>query len=137
METKGLNGKNLYQWKNDYGKGGILYGLFLAPKIKYCIVIDENGILSPKTTFKRYDQNMVRLIFKEFLDLERGDIILGKSKPNWKSDLLGVKIPLEYFDVRNVMMIKYANNVRNLLKWIALNVRWLKLVSIAWKNNSN
>ena len=46
LKTKGLIGKGLYQSKNDYGKGGILYGLFLAPKVKYFIVIDENGILS-------------------------------------------------------------------------------------------
>ena len=59
LKTKVLIGKNLYQLKNDYGKGGILFGLFLAPKIKYCIVIDENGILSQKTNFKGYDQNMV------------------------------------------------------------------------------
>ena len=33
-----------------------------------------------KTTFKGYDQNMVGLNFKDFLDLERRDIILAKSK---------------------------------------------------------
>ena len=67
--------------------------MFLAPKIKYCIVIDENGILSQKTTFKGYDQNMVGLNFKDFLDLEKGDTILGKSKLNWKRELQGIKIP--------------------------------------------
>ena len=40
LKTKGSIGKNLYQSKNDYGNGGILYDLFLAPKIKYCINID-------------------------------------------------------------------------------------------------
>ena len=82
----------MYQSKNDYGKGGILYGLFLAPKIKYCIVMDETGILSQKTTFKGYDQNMVGLNYKVFLDLERCDTILGESKLIWKRDLHGVKI---------------------------------------------
>ena len=53
LKTKGLIGKHLYQSKNDYGKGGILYGLFLAPKIKYCIIFDENGILSQKNDFQR------------------------------------------------------------------------------------
>ena len=33
---------------------------------------------------------MVGLNFKDFLDLERGDTILGKSKLNWKRDLHGV-----------------------------------------------
>ena len=96
-KTKGLIGKDLYQSKNDYGKRAILYGLFLAPKIKYCIVFDENGILSLKTTFKGYDQNMVGQNFKDFFDLERGDTILGKSKLNWKRDLHGTKIPQRVF----------------------------------------
>ena len=66
LKTKGLIGKDLYQSKTDYGKGGNLYGLFLAPNNKYCIVMDETGILSQKTTFKGYDQNMVGLNFKVF-----------------------------------------------------------------------
>ena len=97
LKAKGLIGKDLYQSKNDHGKGGILYGLFLAPKNKYCIVMDETGILSQKTTFKGYDQNMVGLIFKVFLDLERGDTILGELKLNLKRGLHGVKIPHRVF----------------------------------------
>ena len=49
LKTKGLTGKDLYQSKNDYGRGGIVYGLFLKPKIKYGIVIDKNGMLSQKS----------------------------------------------------------------------------------------
>ena len=36
---------------------------------------------------------MVRLKFRDFLDLERDDKLLGKSKLNWKRDLHGVIIP--------------------------------------------
>ena len=36
LEKAGLVGKNLLQGKNDYKDGGIFYGLFLAPKTKYC-----------------------------------------------------------------------------------------------------
>ena len=71
--------------------------MFLAPKIKYCIVIDENGKLSQKTTFKGYDQKMVGLNFKVFLDLEKSDTILGISKLNWKRYLHGVRIPHRLF----------------------------------------
>ena len=53
-DENGLIGKNLWQSKNDYGdNAGIIYGLFLAPKVKYCIVIDENGVLSQKNNFQR------------------------------------------------------------------------------------
>ena len=48
LQTKGLIGKDLDQSRNVYSKGGILYGLFLAPKSKYCIIIDENCKLSQK-----------------------------------------------------------------------------------------
>ena len=33
LNMSGLVGKNSLQGKNDYKDGGILYGLFLAPKI--------------------------------------------------------------------------------------------------------
>ena len=73
LDENGLIGKNLWQSKNDYGdNAGIIYGLFLAPKVKYSIVIDENGVLSQKTTFKGFNQNIIDIIFKDFLDLEKG-----------------------------------------------------------------
>ena len=97
LKTVDLNGKNIYQSKNDYGKGGLFYGLFLAAKNNYFIVVDENGMFSPKTTFKRYDQNMVGLKFKDSLELERDDFISGKSRLNWKRDLHGVKVLLRVF----------------------------------------
>ena len=66
-------GKDLFQSKDDYGESpGIVYGLFLAPKVKYCIVIDENGILSQKTTFKGFNQDIRNITFKDFLNLEQG-----------------------------------------------------------------
>ena len=52
LKTRGLIGKELFQSKNDDGNSGILYGLFLAPKIKYCTVIDENDVLSQKNDFQ-------------------------------------------------------------------------------------
>ena len=70
---KGLVGKDLFQSKNDYGENaGIVYGFCLAPKVKFCFVIDENGILYQKTSFKGFNQNINNITFKDFLDLERG-----------------------------------------------------------------
>ena len=69
LKTKSLFGKEHFQSKNDDRKGGILYGIFLAPKIKYCIVTDESGVSSQKTTFKGYNQVMMGLNFKNVLDL--------------------------------------------------------------------
>ena len=92
--AKGLVGKKLFQSKNDYGdSAGIIYGLFLAPKVKYCIIIDECGVLSQKTTFKGYNQNINNIKFKDFLDLEQGKTLTNISKLKWKRELTGIKIP--------------------------------------------
>ena len=87
-------GKDLFKSKNDYGENaGIVYGLFLAPKVKYCIVIEQNGILSQKTTFKGFNQNIKTITFKDFLDLEQGKTLKNISKLKWKRELAGIKIP--------------------------------------------
>ena len=41
MDKANLVGEGLRQGKNDYKTGGIFYGLYLAPKIKFCLTIDE------------------------------------------------------------------------------------------------
>ncbi len=38
-------GSNLCQGKNDYGVGGTFFSLFLAPKIKFCLTINEYGVV--------------------------------------------------------------------------------------------
>ena len=91
---KRLIGKDLFQSKNDYGDdAGIVYGLLLAPKVKYCIIIDENGVLSQKTTFKGFNQNINNITFKDFLDLERELTLKNRSKLKWKREITGIKIP--------------------------------------------
>ena len=73
LKDKGLIGKNPFQNKNDYGENtGIVYSLFLAPKVKYCVIIDECGIFAQKTTFEGFNRNNNYVTFKDFLDLEQG-----------------------------------------------------------------
>ena len=50
---KGFVGKSLGLGKNDYGNSGIFYAWFLAPEIKYCIVIDDFGVISAKKNLQR------------------------------------------------------------------------------------
>ena len=40
LDKANFVGKNLCQGKNNYETGGIFYGLFLAPKIQYCLTIN-------------------------------------------------------------------------------------------------
>ena len=51
LDEKEFVGKKLGQSKNDYGDSGIFYAWFLAPKIEYCLVIDDFGIISAKKNF--------------------------------------------------------------------------------------
>ena len=52
LNNAGLVGKNLLQGKNDYIDGGIFYALFLAPKIKYCLIIIKYGVIDEKNALK-------------------------------------------------------------------------------------
>ena len=54
LEQDGFVGDELGKGKNDYGNGGIIYGLFLAPKIKYCLVLNNDYMIEEKKTFKGY-----------------------------------------------------------------------------------
>ena len=52
LDKPSLVGEGLCQGKNDYKTGGIFYGLYLAPKIKYVLTIDNYGIIQEHKTFK-------------------------------------------------------------------------------------
>ena len=56
LNKNGFIGNNLGQGKNDYGDGGIVFGLYLAPKVKYNIVLTEDFMLQEKVTFKGYQE---------------------------------------------------------------------------------
>ena len=51
LVDNGFAGKSLGLGKNDYGISGIFYAWFLAPKIKYCLVIVDFAIISAERTF--------------------------------------------------------------------------------------
>ncbi|ESO91845.1 hypothetical protein LOTGIDRAFT_163204 [Lottia gigantea] len=53
LNEAGLVSENEYsKGKNDYGDGGIIFGLYLAPKVKYNIILTSDGVLKEKKTFK-------------------------------------------------------------------------------------
>ena len=54
LDKAGINGKNRLKGKNDYKDGGIWYGLFLTPKVKYCLTITKFGIIDEHKTFKSF-----------------------------------------------------------------------------------
>ena len=91
---KNLVGKNLLQGKNDYGDGGIFYALFLAPKIKYCLTINKNGIIDEKKCFKGFTNVSDKLDRKEYFKMADGGNLIAKVPLSWKKSFSqGVIIP--------------------------------------------
>ena len=94
LESVGLVGKNLLQGKNDYKDGGIFYALFLAPKIKYCLIINKYGIIAEKKCFKGLTNVSDKLDRKEYFNMADGDKLIAKVPLSWKKSFSqGVVIP--------------------------------------------
>ena len=67
--------------------------MFLCPKTKHCIVINELRSLTEKTIFKGCDREMSGVSFEEILDLKRGQTVKNISKLKWRRELQGIKVP--------------------------------------------
>ena len=94
LDKAGLVGKNLLQGKNDYKDGCIFYGLFLAPKIKYCLTINKYGVIDEHKTFKGLTNVSNNLDRKEYFKMVDGDKLIAKVPLSWKKSFsLGVVIP--------------------------------------------
>ncbi|ESP02397.1 hypothetical protein LOTGIDRAFT_172055 [Lottia gigantea] len=85
--------------KNDYGDGGIIFGLYLAPKVKYNIILTSDGILKEKKTFKGYSNYKIKV-----------DVTNEFDKPWGKSFTDGIVIPNEK------LKTKKFNSYLNLIK---------------------
>ena len=94
LEKAGLVGKGLIQGKNDYKDAGIFYGLFLAPKIKYCLIINKYGVVDEHKTFKEFTNVSDNLDRKEYFNMYNGDKLIAKVPLSWKKSFSqGVVIP--------------------------------------------
>ena len=94
LDKAGLVGKELLQGKSDYKDGGIFYGLFLAPKIKYCLTINKYGVIDEHKTFKGFTNVSGNLDRKEFFKMFGGDKLVAKVPLSWKKSFSqGVVIP--------------------------------------------
>ena len=96
LEKAELVGKGLLERKNDYKDGGIFYGLFLAPKIKYCPTIYKYGVIDEHKTFKGFTNASDNLDRKEYFKMADGDKLVAKVPLSWKKSFSqGVVIPLK------------------------------------------
>ena len=93
LVEKGFVGKSLGLGKNDYGNSGIFYAWFLAPKIKYCLIIDDFGIISAKRTFKSYSEEHRLIKLEEYISLSEGKTVSVGFSIDWTKKFEGIKIP--------------------------------------------
>ena len=94
MNSVGYVGSNLLQAKNDYGDDGIFFGLFLAQKIKYCLTINEFGVIEEHKTFKGFGDVNRLLDSKKYFEMQEGKSVSSKFPLSWKKAFSdGVIIP--------------------------------------------
>ncbi|ESO91120.1 hypothetical protein LOTGIDRAFT_153554 [Lottia gigantea] len=93
LNEAGLVSENDYcKGKNDYGDGGIIFGLYLVPKVKYNIILTSDGVLKEKKTFKGYSNDKISV--EDYIRLASGHDVTNEFKKPWvKSFTNGVVIP--------------------------------------------
>ena len=79
-----LVGEGLCQGKNDYKTGGIFYGLFSAPKIKYCLTLDDYGIIQEHKTFKGFNDSKRLLDRSQNFKMIEGEKLSAILHKSWK-----------------------------------------------------
>ena len=95
LSEAGLFGKKRLQGENDYGEdSGIWYGLFLAPKIKFCVTINNFGVIQEHKIFKGFTNASDNLDRKEYFNMADGGKLIAKLPLSWKKSFTqGVVIP--------------------------------------------
>ena len=76
------------QGTNDYKSGGISYALFLAPKIKYCLFIDDSGIIQEHKTFKVFNDSERLLDRPQNFKMIEGKKVSALLPKFWKNRLI-------------------------------------------------
>ncbi|ESP03444.1 hypothetical protein LOTGIDRAFT_171384 [Lottia gigantea] len=111
LNDAGLVSENDYcKGKNDYGNGGIIFGLYLAPKVKYNIILTSDGILKEKKTFKGYSKDKISV--EDYIRLANGHDVTNEFKKPWvKSFTNGVVIPKDD-DKQKKVFRSYLNLVK-------------------------
>ncbi|ESO84692.1 hypothetical protein LOTGIDRAFT_168560 [Lottia gigantea] len=82
LNEGGLVSENDYcKGKNDYGDGGIIFGLYLAPIVKYNIILTSDGVLKEKKTFKGYSKDKISV--EDYIRLASGLDVTNEFKKPW------------------------------------------------------
>ena len=116
LDKANLVGEELCQGKNDYKTGGIFYGLFLAPKIKYCLTIDDYGIIQEHKTFKGFNDSKRLLDRSQYFKMISGEKISAMLPKSWKKSFdNGIIIPAKMRFCNECNNIKVCNKCNYLI----------------------
>ena len=130
LDEGGLVGKSLLQGKNDYKDVCIFYGLFLAPKIKYCLTINEYGVRDAHKCLKGFTNVSDNLDRKEYFKMADGDNLIAKVPLSWeKSFSQGVVIAHKMrncTECKNCSLCDNCDNLVNQKKEFSANLIELK-----------
>ena len=85
LRAAGNIGSAMGQCKNDYGDGGIVFGLFIANKVKFCMTITEDGVPDFHKTFKGHD-NQTGLSYDDYERMINGESLTDVSS-RWERSL--------------------------------------------------
>ena len=130
LDRANLVGKNLCQGKNDYKTGGIFCGLFVAPKIIYCLTIIELGIIEQHMTFKGFNDSKRLLDRSQYFNMLDGKKITAMLPRSWKKSFNnGFIIPtnMRRCDICNdKLLCKKCNNQVKEIKEFEANLNLLQ-----------
>ena len=94
LDKANLVGDVLCHGRNDYKTGGIFYGLFLARKIKYCLTIDDYGIIQEHKSFKGFNDRERLLDRSQYFNMKVSKNISAMLPKSWKKSFdSGIIIP--------------------------------------------
>ena len=89
----GFVGKSLGLGKIEHGSLAIFPAWFLAPELKYFLVIDDFGVISAKRTYKGYSEYKKMVKVDEYISLSEGKTVSGIFSIDWTKTFEGTKIP--------------------------------------------
>ena len=72
MDNTNLVGEDLCQGKNDLQSGFVFYGLFLAPKIKDVLTINESGVIQENKPFRGFNDSKRLLDRSQYFKMIEG-----------------------------------------------------------------
>ena len=116
LDKANLVGDELCQGKIGYKTGGLFYSLFLAPKTKYCLPIDDYGIIQEHKTFKGFNDSKRLLDRSQYFKMKEGEKISARlPRSSKKSFNNGVIIPKEMRFCNECSFEKTFNKCNNII----------------------